>query len=262
MGAARDLAARGADGADRFGGLVRPMRRLAGAALDLLLPPACPACRSPVGGARGLCVGCWKTVTFLDEPWCERLGTPMPVDLGPGTLSAAAIAAPPPFARLRSAALYDGAVPGLVQAFKYGDRLDLAPMLASWMARAGHQLLADCDLMVPVPLHRWRLLSRRYNQAAVLAARLARTSGKPSRPLLLERRRATRRQVGLSQESRAANVSGAFVVPRRARSRIAGRKVLLIDDVYTTGATVSAATRSLLRAGASQVDVLTLARVV
>lgn len=186
----------------------------------------------------------------------------MPVDLGPGTLSAAAVAAPPLFNRLRSAAVYEGAIPGLVSAFKYGDRLDLAPMLVSWMRRAGRDLLADCDLVVPVPLHRWRLLSRRYNQAGVLASRLARSAGKAYRPLYLVRRKSTRPQVGLSPDGRAQNVSAAFAVPRWARSRIAGRRVLLVDDVYTTGATVTAAVRPLLRAGASQVDVLTLARVV
>ena len=246
----------------RHGRPARLTRSLGRALVDLVLPPVCPACRAPVGSAPGLCLDCWTTVTFFEEPWCERLGTPLPVDLGPGTLSAEAVATPPVFGRSRAAVAYDGVVPRLVQAFKYGDRLDLAPMFAAWTARAGRDLLADCDLVVPVPLHRWRLLGRRYNQAAVLAARLARLAGRPYRPLVLVRRRSTRRQVGLSQASRAQNMAGAFAVPGWARSSVKGRRVLLVDDVYTTGATVSAACRALLRAGASQVDVLTLARVV
>jgi ComF family protein len=240
----------------------RLVRRAATAGIDLVLPPSCPSCRVPLGTPGGLCLTCWSRVRFLEQPWCERLGTPFPYDLGPGTLSADAVAAPPPFARARSAVVYDGPVPDLVQAFKYADRTDLAPMFATWMQRAGAELLADADLVVPVPLHRRRLFRRRFNQAGLLAAKVAHFSGKPFRPDLLLRIRATRQQVGLTRESRDDNVRGAFRVPVRGKADLAGRRVLLVDDVFTTGATLEAATRPLVRAGAAAVDVLTLARVV
>lgn len=230
------------------------------ALLDLVLPPRCPACRVPVGAAGGLCTACWKTVRFLERPWCERLGTPFPYDLGEGALSAAAIADPPVFDRARSAAAYDGPVPDLVQALKYADRTELAPMLSAWMARAGHELLRDADALVPVPLHPRRLFARRFNQAALLARGVAAIAGVPVRPGWLVRRRPTRQQVGLSRESRVENVRGAFAVPPRARLAVKGKAVVLVDDVMTTGATLEAAARTLKRAGALRVDVLTLAR--
>lgn len=237
-------------------------RAAAGALVDLVLPPDCPVCRRPVGSAGGLCLDCWQTVRFLERPWCERLGTPFPVDLGPGTLSAAAVADPPAFNRARSAVHYDGPVPDLVHALKYADRTDLAPMMARWMARAGAELLAEADLVTAVPLHRSRLFSRRFNQAGLLAAALARSAGKPFRPEAVVRIRATRQQVGLSRESRDDNVRGAFRVPAGAKPLVRGRRVLLVDDVFTTGATLEAVTRPLKRAGAAAVDVLTFARVV
>ncbi len=227
-----------------------------------MLPPSCPVCHTLLGTVGGLCPRCWQTVRFIERPWCERLGTPFPLDLGPGTLSAGAIAHPPAFDRARSAVHYDGPIPDLVQAFKYADRTDLAPMFAGWMMRVGAELIAEADLIAPVPLHRRRLFRRRFNQAGLLAAEIARRSGKPFRPGVILRVRATRQQVGLSRESRDENVRGAFRVPDAAKRELKGRSILLIDDVFTTGATLEAATRPLRRAGAAAVDVLTLARVV
>lgn len=231
-------------------------------AVDTVLPPSCPVCRSPTGSPHALCRSCWATVRFLEEPWCERLGTPLPYDLGPGTLCAEAIAHPPVYNRARAAVVYDETAAGLVHAFKYGDRTDLAPLMAAWMRRAGRELLAEADVLVPVPLHRWRLLWRRFNQAGELCRCLGRSTGIPHDPGLLVRRKPTRQQVGLSREARIANVRGAFAVPPRARVRLAGRKVLLVDDVATTGSTLEAAARALLAGGAARVDVLTFARVV
>lgn len=230
--------------------------------VDAVLPPSCPVCRVLTGQPHALCAACWGKVRFLEEPWCERLGTPLPFDLGPGALSAEAVAHPPPFHRARAAAVYDDTTAGLVHAFKYGDRLDLAPLLAAWMRRAGRDLLAEADVLVPVPLHRFRLLRRRFNQAAVLCRVLSRTTGLPHDPGLLVRHRQTRQQVGLSREARTENVRGAFRVPPRAKARLKDRKVLLVDDVATTGSTLEAATRALLSGGAARVDVLTFARVV
>ncbi|WP_342343809.1 ComF family protein [Chthonobacter albigriseus] len=240
----------------------RRLRAVGPALLDAALPMSCPVCHQPTGNSRGLCLSCWRSIRFLEEPWCERLGTPFPYDLGPGTLSAEAIANPPVFSRSRAAVAYDDTTAALVHAFKYADRTDLGPLMATWMARAGRDLLSAADLIVPVPLHRWRLLSRRYNQSALLAGSLAEFGGKPHVPLVLVRKRATRQQVGLSREGRAENVRGAFLVPPGQKATLQGRSVLLVDDVITTGATVEAATRALLRAGAAEVNVLAFARVV
>ncbi len=247
-------------------GAVAAAGRLARAAFeelaDLVLPPACPVCRVRLGSTGGLCADCWQGVRFLERPWCERLGTPLPIDLGPGILSAAAVADPPAFARARSAVAYEGPVPDLIHALKYGDRTDLAPMLGAWMARAAHELAVDADLLVPVPLHWGRLAHRRFNQAALLAHEVGRLTGLPVATRLLLRTRRTPQQVGLNRSERARNMRGAFVVPDGKKTALAGHRLILVDDVLTTGATLEAATHALLGAGAATVDVLTLARVV
>jgi ComF family protein len=199
---------------------------------------------------------------FIERPFCERLGTPFAQDLGDGLLSPAAIAEPPVFERARAVALYEeGPVRKLVQQLKYADRLDLAPPMARWMARAGRELLSDADLLVPVPLYRWRLFTRRFNQAAVLARGVAELSGVAFDPMALVRVKATRPQVGLTRTQRAENVQGAFKVLPTDRIRVEGRKIVLVDDVLTSGATLNAAARVLIRAGAVRVDALVFARV-
>lgn len=249
-----------------FGRLAATTDRLVRSAItdaaDLVLPPACPVCRTRTGSPGGLCADCWGKLRFLERPWCERLGTPLPVDLGPGILSAAAIANPPAFDRARSAVAYEGPVPDLVQALKYADRTDLAPMLGAWMARAAHELVSGADLLLPVPLHWTRLAGRRFNQAALLARAVGRITGLPVRTELIVRARRTPPQVGLGRDDRADNMRGAFAVPDRRKGEIAGRRLILVDDVLTTGATLEAAARTLKKAGAAAVDVLTLARVV
>ncbi len=230
--------------------------------IDVALPPQCLACRAPVAEMGTLCPACWSRLRLIEQPYCARLGIPFAYDLGPGALSAEAIADPPPFDRARAAAVYDDVARRLVHGLKYRDRLELARWMANWMARAGAGLLKAADVVVPVPLHRRRLWWRRYNQSALLAHVLAETAGKPAVHDALIRIRATAQQVGLSAEERDRNVRGAFRVTAEGRQYIAGRRVLLVDDVYTTGATVKAGTRALLRAGAVAVDVLTFARVV
>lgn len=196
---------------------------------------------------------------FIEAPFCRVLGIPFAQDEGEGALSTLAIASPPVFARLRAVAVHEGPARSLVHGLKYRDRTDLAPMMAAWMLRASDGLLQECDAIVPVPLHARRLLSRRFNQSAELARALSKLAGKPFLASALIRIKPTRRQVGLSSRRRAANVRGAFAVRAECRDQVAGRHVLLIDDVYTTGATVSAASRALLRAGAAKVSVLTFA---
>lgn len=230
--------------------------------VDLVLPPACPACRQRLGSAGGLCAACWQGVRFIERPWCERLGTPMELDLGPGVLSAAALAEPPPFERARSAVAFEGPVIDLVHGFKYGDRTDLAPMFVAWMLRVSGELLANADVVVPVPLHWSRLAARRFNQAALLAHGVAARAGVACRTDLVRRVKRTPQQVGLKRAERLANMRAAFAVPARRRAEVAGKAVVLVDDVFTTGSTLAAVSRTLLAAGAARVDVLTLARVV
>ncbi len=237
-------------------------RRLSGLAVDLLLPPTCPGCRAASGDGGALCPRCWSAIRFIGPPLCPVYGTPFAYELGDGMLSAEALADPPPFRRARAAAIYGDVARRLVHQLKYHDRPHLAEIMAISMRRAGRDLLGECSIIVPIPLYRWRLWRRRFNQAAALAAWLSRLSGVPHDPLVLQRTRPTRRQVGLTPPQRAENVRGAFRVSEALRARIAAAPVLLVDDVYTSGATAKAATRALLRAGAASVDVLTFARVV
>lgn len=227
----------------------------------LLFPPHCPGCRRLVAENGALCGACWPKLRFIERPWCEVMGTPFSHDMGEGILSADAIASPPPFARARAAVVYSGLARQLVLNLKFADRTELAPWMAGWMARAGSDLLDEADIVVPVPLHRWRFLSRRFNQSAELARALSRLSGKPLAPDVVLRVRATRQQVGLGAREREDNVRGAFRVPPPREIELRGRRVLVVDDVYTTGMTVAAVAKVLKRAGAAQVDVLTFARV-
>ncbi len=229
------------------------------AAVDVVYPPTCLACRAATAEPNGLCPRCWGEMTFIERPYCERLGTPFEHDLGETRLSRQAVDDPPVFAHARAVAVFaDGPARRLVHRLKYSDRGELARPMGRWMARAGAELLSEADVVTPMPLHRLRLWSRRFNQAAALSKEIARASGKPHRPDLLERVRATKSQIGLTREQRAQNVQQAF----RASSQARGLRVLLVDDVLTSGATANAASRALLRAGAKQVDVLVFARVV
>lgn len=238
------------------------LRRLGEAALRVVYPPSCISCGRATAEPRTLCGGCWAGIRFIERPFCERLGTPFAVDLGMSLVSPAALADPPVYARARAVARFDDTARTLVHRLKYSDRMDVARALGAMMARAGSELAVDCQVVVPVPLHRWRLWWRRFNQAMELARPVAAAHGRPLEPDLLQRVKRTRPQVGLSRPQRGDNLQGAFRVPAEARARLKGRRVLLVDDVLTTGATANAAARALLRGGAAAVDVLTFARVV
>jgi ComF family protein len=234
-------------------------------ALDALLPPRCLVCGATVGSAGALCAGCWSRMTVLGPPCCSCCGFPFEygqADSESETLCGACLRERPPFARARAALRYDDASRGLIIAFKHADRTDAAPALGRWLAHAGAELLQDVDLIAPVPLHRWRLFRRRYNQAALLASHVARAADKPLCADLLTRKRATPSQGRMGATQRRDNVAGAFAVTPRHRPTLGGRRVLLIDDVLTTGATAGACARTLLAGGAASVDLLTLARVV
>jgi ComF family protein len=247
--------------AGRLARTTAALRGALGLIVDVALPQLCATCREPVEGA-GLCPACWSKLSFIAPPYCERLGIPFPFDGGPGLLSLEAIADPPAYGRARAAVRYDDIARKLVHAFKYGDRLDLAPIMARWMTNAGRELLMDADVLVPVPLHWRRQWARRFNQSALLAERIAKASGRVVAHGALKRVKATPQQVGLDKSERAQNVQGAFRVPPESKAEVAGRKLVLIDDVLTSGATVDACVRALLRAGAASVDVLAFARVV
>jgi len=229
-------------------------------ALDLALPPLCASCREPVEG-RGLCPACWSKLSFITRPHCERLGIPFAYDPGPGILSMEAIADPPSYNRARATVRFDEISRALVHSLKYGDRLDLAPMMGRWMSRAGREILAEADALVPVPLHWRRQWARRFNQSAMLAAAVSAESGVPIAAGVLTRVRATLQQVRLTRSERASNVQGAFKVPQESKGAVIGRRFVLVDDVLTSGATVDGCARALNRAGAANVDVLIFARV-
>ncbi|OAN53157.1 competence protein ComF [Paramagnetospirillum marisnigri] len=230
--------------------------------IDALLPPLCLACQAPVAEPGSLCPTCWSQVTFLGPPACACCGLPFDFDLGEGALCGECLRHPPAFARARSVLRYDEAAKPLILRLKHADRLEGVPAFALWMARAGAELLAEADLLVPVPLHRWRLLARRYNQAALLAVALSGRSGVAAAPDLLLRRRRTPPQGHLDRAARARNVAGAFQLNPKRQGLVRGKRVVLVDDVLTSGATVAECARVLIKGGAARVDVLTLGRVI
>lgn len=246
---------------------LRAARRAARLALDAVLPPQCLACARLVDAPGTLCGTCWSRIAWLAPPLCACCGRPFEFDPGMGAgderlLCGPCLRAPPDFARARAVFRYDEASRGLVLAFKHADRTHGAPAFGRWLARAGAELLAEADLVAPVPLHWTRLAWRRFNQSALLAQAAAAASGRPCVPDLLIRRRRTPTQGELGRSARARNVRRAFAVHRRHGGKVAGRRIVLVDDVFTTGATVEECARTLLAAGAAAVDVLTLARVV
>jgi ComF family protein len=229
------------------------------AAADFIAPPACIVCRARLSETAALCGSCWAELKQIDEPVCPIMGTPFAYDAGPGTLSPAAIAEPPAWDAARAAVGFEGAAREIVHRLKYNDRPEAGLLMARMMARAGRMLLEEAHLIVPVPLHRMRLWHRRFNQAALLAQRLARMSAKTYAPEALARTKATRSQVGLNYNERQKNLKKAFAVPDGAL--VHGRRVLLIDDVRTTGATAEACAAALKKAGAAHVGLLTFALV-
>lgn len=230
-------------------------------AADLIVPPTCLSCECAVARSGLLCADCWSSTRFIEKPYCAILGSPFSYDMGDEVLSASAIAKPPVFDRARAAVLYDDVARKLVHGLKFSDRTELAPWMARWMLRAGSELLDDRCVIVPVPLHRTRLISRKFNQSAELARHIARLCGLHYRADVLQRIRPTVQQVGLRSVERHRNVQGAFRVPADQEITIHSKHVILIDDVLTTGATLQACARALRRKGAAKIDCLTFARV-
>ncbi|MDE1900510.1 MAG: ComF family protein [Alphaproteobacteria bacterium] len=239
--------------------MVNPAISLAARALDILLPPLCLRCDDPVGGTASLCPACWGQIHFIATPFCACCGAVFDIPVGDGMLCGHCLATPPRFTSARAAMLYDDASRALVLGFKHGDRTHGARALAVWMHRAGGDMLARADALLPVPLHRWRLWGRRYNQSALLAQHIGDLAQKPVWVDVLRRIRATPSQGHRKRKERQDNVHNAFALA--AGHDVTGKILVLIDDVLTTGATVEECSRVLLKAGAREVHVLTLSRV-
>mgnify|MGYP001293376949 FL=1 len=248
-------------GAASPGWMRRWLPRFGRTMLDVVYPAHCPGCGSGTAEPGTLCGPCWATIPFIARPYCERLGVPFGIDIGGPLLSPAAIAEPPVFDRARAVALHDGHARAFVHRLKFSDKLDLARPMGRMMAAAGAEVLAGADALVPVPLHWTRYLWRRFNQSEALAEEVGHWSGIPVAPRLIRRTKRTPQQIGLTRNQRIANLQGAFAVPDVARPMIEGRRLVLIDDVHTTGATLNACARVLRRAGASGVDVVTFTKV-
>lgn len=235
--------------------------------VDFVLPPLCIGCGTIVDSTGGLCASCWNKIDFIGPPYCTACGHPFEFDLGDYDAGAEILCgvcarSRPVYVRARSVFRYAADSRQLVLAYKHGDRIEATPAFAAWLARSGAELVDAADLIVPVPLHRRRLFARRYNQASLLACALAKRAGRLCVLDALVRQRATPPQGRLGVAARQRNVRGAFQVRAGREAGIVGRRVLLIDDVFTSGATVGECARVLLAGGAAAVDVLTLARVV
>jgi ComF family protein len=234
------------------------LRRIGRAVVDGILPPRCLACGTTVDETDALCGPCWAAMTFFAPPWCAVCGLPFPHPMGDEAICADCARDRPSWDRARAVLRYDKHSRRLVLALKHADRTHLAGALGGWMRRAGAEVLDGADLVLPVPLHWTRLFARRYNQAGLLAHAIRAAGGPPVAPDWLVRRRRTPSQGRLGAAARARNVRGAFAL-RPGRS-IRGKRIVLIDDVLTTGATVEECARVLRRGGAEFVGVLTLAR--
>lgn len=245
-----------------IGASIRDVRELGRRVLDAVIPPRCIKCGDVVADTGALCAGCFEQITFITEPFCQSCGIPFSDSYAAhedGLICGACTAHAPAFDRARAVLVYDDNSRSLVTSLKYADRTDLAPALARWMARAGTSLIDDADIILPVPLHRWRLLMRKYNQSSYLARSISRLTGLPVEYGLLRRVKATQSQGRLSAAARRRNVAAAFSVSRP--DQVVGKRVIIVDDVLTTGATLNACAATLRKAGAQAVDALVVGRV-
>lgn len=236
----------------------RPFRLL----LDFLLPPRCGGCGELIDQNCALCGTCWSKLSFITKPFCETCGFPFELESEGGAICGSCLRSAPVFTKLRSAFCYENQSRDLILRFKHGDATYLTPLFTQWMEVAGRELLEKADFLLPVPLHWKRLIKRGYNQAAFLAQGLAKKTGKDCFPNVLRRMRSTESQGHLTLLERRKNVSGAFYVRKQDKKILLGKTVLLIDDVFTTGATITECTKILKKAGAREINILTFARVV
>lgn len=238
--------------------IIKSAYNIAQAVLDFALPPKCLSCKSVVDKHGNLCSECWKTVGFIGKHKCHICGLPFEFDMGEKALCQACEAKKPKFNQAVAFCKYEGVARKMVIALKFSDGVHLAPHMAKMMLGADGGLIAKADIIAPVPLHFWRKFHRKYNQASLLALNIARQSGKTYEPLLLKRNKRTQQQTRLHRKDRKANVAGAFVT---SKADIKGKTILLVDDVMTTGSTISACAKTLKEQGAKTVYCLVFARV-
>lgn len=241
---------------------LQDLTRFATRALDVLFPPSCLKCGVELEADGALCASCWAQIRFIAPPFCACCGLPFAFDIGAGAICGPCAQEHPVFERARAVFVYDDVSRDLILSFKHADRTQAAPGFGKWLARAGADILGDADLLVPVPLHRRRLFARRYNQAALLVHALAKETGRRASPDALVRVKKTQPHVDMGRTARQQNVAGAFKVHPKWADAVAGARIVLVDDVFTTGATVTSCARVLRAGGAARVDVLTLSRVV
>ncbi len=231
-------------------------------ALDMILPPRCVVSGNIVETQGMISPKAWAELDFIATPLCECCGFPFDFEVDGEALCTACLAYPPRFESARAALKYNDASRHIILGFKHADKTHLVKTFVPWLMRVGEEMVAEGDVIVPVPLHRWRLIGRRYNQAALIGQALAQETGVAHIPDAMTRVRATASQGHLSAKERHKNVKSAFAVHERHVVAIKGKTVILVDDVYTTGATAKECTKVLLKAGAAKVHVLALARVV
>ncbi len=235
---------------------------IAGKGLDIILPPRCPVTGELVGHQGAVAPGAWANLQFIIDPFCKKCGIPFGFGEGESEIECmACIETPPNFDSARAAMIYDDASRDLILGFKHGDKTFMAPSFIPWLIRAGGAMLEEADYLIPVPLHRTRLFVRRYNQAALIADELKKETKIQHLPMALKRIRATPSQGHLKTEERRKNVKKAFALNPKYEPTIKGKAIILIDDVYTTGATVQECCKVLKKSGVSHVHVLTISRV-
>ncbi|MGI9392729.1 MAG: ComF family protein [Parvibaculales bacterium] len=228
---------------------------------NFMIPFRCSACMRIIESEGGVCGYCWGKIRFIEKPICPILGAPFPFEVAEGTISARALAHPPAFDHMRSVFFYEGVGQEILHRFKFARHTEIAKTFAPWMLRAGGEIVKNCDIIIPIPLHRGRYVSRSFNQSSELGRHIHYLTKLPIDTNSLIRIRATPPQSGLSGRERRANIKNAFIVRERKKHLIRHKRVLLIDDVYTTGATIHEACRVLRRSKAASIEVLTLARV-
>lgn len=229
--------------------------------VNALLPPQCVHCGTLVGTPGGLCGPCWSRLELISRPVCDRTGLAFAFDPGPGIVSARALADPPEWDRLRAVSEFDDVSRALIHALKYYDRHEVVKLMGTMMAQAGKELLNEADMIIPVPLYRLRQWQRRFNQAILLADEISAASGVCIAKNVLKRVRSTPQQVGLKKKQRRDNLKGAFEVDASAQHSLYGKKIVLVDDVMTTGATATACSKVLRKAGCEQINVVVFALV-